>query len=146
MMVCIERLGIPFLKCWCHLTCSRYDIIWGISYGRYYSYSKVKKDPTIKSERKLSHTLSMKKDYLTLYKYRWLTHCYTKLAHIYGSPEILKNVIPFSSIFCCSRYWPMGQIPGRYNQATHRECIRALVPEFGDMPRVIQYLGSTDLR
>ena len=61
--------------------------------------SKVKKDPTLKTERKLSEILGKNKDLIPQTKYRQLIQHYTKLPHIYGLPKIHKNGIPLRPIF-----------------------------------------------
>ena len=59
-----------------------------ISNGR---YCKVKKNPTLKTERKLSQILSKNKDLIAQMKQ--LTQLYSKLPHIYGLPKINKDGI-----------------------------------------------------
>ena len=61
-------------------------------------YSKVKKDPTLKTERKLSQILGKNKDLIPQTKYRQLIQHYSKLPHIYGLPKIHKNGIPLRPI------------------------------------------------
>ena len=48
-------------------------------------YSKVKKDPTLKTERKLSQILGKNKDLIPQTKYRQLIQHYSKLPHIWPS-------------------------------------------------------------
>ena len=57
-------------------------------------YCKVKKDPTLKTERKLSQILGKNKDLTPQTKYRQLIQHYSKLPHIYGLPKIHKDGIP----------------------------------------------------
>ena len=61
-------------------------------------YSKVKKDPTLKMERKLSQILGKNEDLIPQTKYRQLIQHYSKLPHIYGLPKIHKDGIPFRPI------------------------------------------------
>ena len=61
-------------------------------------YSKIKKDPTLKTERKLSKILGKNKDLIPQTKYRQLIQHYSKLPHIYGLPKIHKNGIPLRPI------------------------------------------------
>ena len=61
-------------------------------------YSKVKKDPTLKTERKLSRILSKNKDLIPQTKYRLLIQYYSKLPHIYGLLKINKNSISLRPI------------------------------------------------
>ena len=56
-------------------------------------YTKVKKDPTLKTERKLSQILGKDKDLIPQTKYRQLIQHNSKLPHIYGLPEFHKNGI-----------------------------------------------------
>ena len=53
------------------------------------SYSKVKKDPTMKTECKL--LLIKNKDHFAPKTYRQLLQCYTKLTHIYSLPKKKKK-------------------------------------------------------
>ena len=66
-----------------------------IGYG---GYCKVKKDPTLKTENKLSQILGKNKDLIPQTKYRQLIQHYSKLPHIYGLPKIHKNGIPLRPI------------------------------------------------
>ena len=50
-------------------------------------YCKVKKDPTLRTKRKLSQILSKNKDLTPQIKYRLLIQHYSKLPHIYGLPK-----------------------------------------------------------
>ena len=61
-------------------------------------YCKVKKDPTLKTERKLSQILGKNKDLIPQTKYRQLIKHYSKLPHIYSLPKIHKNGIPLRPI------------------------------------------------
>ena len=61
-------------------------------------YCKVKKDPTLKTERKLSQILGKNKDIIPQTKYRQLIQHYSKLPHIYGIPKIHKDGIPLRPI------------------------------------------------
>ena len=61
-------------------------------------YSKVKKDPTLKTERKLSQILSSNKDLIPQIKYRQLTQNYSTLPHIYDLPKVHKDGIPLRLI------------------------------------------------
>ena len=61
-------------------------------------YCKVKKDPTLKTERKLLQILEKNKDLIPQTKYRQLIQHYSKLPHIYGLPEIHKDGIPLRPI------------------------------------------------
>ena len=61
-------------------------------------YGKVKKDPTLKTERKLSQILGKNKDLIPQIKYRQLIQHYSKLPHIYGLPKIHKDGIPLRPI------------------------------------------------
>ena len=61
-------------------------------------YCKVKKDPTLKMERKPSQILGKNKDLILQTKYRQLIQHYSKLPHIYGLPKISKDDIPLRSI------------------------------------------------
>ena len=61
-------------------------------------YSKIKKDSTLKTERKLSKILGKNKDLISQTKYRQLIRHYSKLPHIYGLPKIHKNGIPLRPI------------------------------------------------
>ena len=61
-------------------------------------YCKVKKDPTLKTERKLSHILGKNNDLIPQTKYRPLIQHYSKLPHIYGLPKIHKDGIPLRPI------------------------------------------------
>ena len=56
-------------------------------------YSKVKKDLTLKTEKKLSQILGKNKDLIPQTKYRQLIQHYSKLPHIYGLPKIHKDDI-----------------------------------------------------
>ena len=69
-----------------------------ISNGR---YSKVKKDPTMKTERKLSQILIKNQDHFAPKTNRQLSQRYTKLPHIYGLPKIHKDGIPQRPIVSC---------------------------------------------
>lgn len=64
------------------------------------SYSKVKKYPTMKTERKLSQILIKNKDHLLPKTYRQLS-CYSKLPCIYGLLKIHKDGIPLKPIVTC---------------------------------------------
>ena len=64
-------------------------------------YCKVKKNPTLKTERKLSQILSKNKDLIPQRKYRQLIQYYSKLSHIYGLPKIHKDGIPLKPIVSC---------------------------------------------
>ena len=66
-----------------------------IGYG---GYCKVKKDRTLKMERKLSQILGKNKDLIPQTKYRQLIQHYRKLPHIYGLPKIHKDGIPLRPI------------------------------------------------
>ena len=74
-------------------------------------YCKVKKDPTLKTERKLSQILGKNKDLISQTKYRQLIQHYSKLPHIYGLPKIHKNGIPFRPIVSnrCSACHPLSR-------------------------------------
>ena len=61
-------------------------------------YCKVKKDPTLKTERKLSQILGKNKDLIPQTKYSQLIQHYSKLPHIYGLPKIHKDGIPLRPI------------------------------------------------
>ena len=61
-------------------------------------YCKVKKDPTPKTERKLSQIIGKNKDLIPQTKYRRLIQHYSKLPHIYGLPKIHKDSIPLRPI------------------------------------------------
>ena len=61
-------------------------------------YYKVKKYPTLKTERKLSQILRKNKDLIPQIKYRPLTQHDSKLPHIYGLPKIHKDGIPLRPI------------------------------------------------
>ena len=61
-------------------------------------FCKVKKDPTLKTERKLSQILGKNKDLISQTKYRQLIQHYSKLPHIYGLPKIHKDGIPLRPI------------------------------------------------
>ena len=61
-------------------------------------YCKVKKDPTRKTERKLSQILGKNKDLIPQAKYRQLIQQYSKLPHIYGLPKIHNDGIPLRPI------------------------------------------------
>ena len=61
-------------------------------------YCKVKKDPTLKMERKLSQILGKNKDLIPQTKYRELIQHYSKLPHIYGLPKIHKDGIPLRPV------------------------------------------------
>lgn len=50
------------------------------------SYSKIKKNLTLKTETKLSQILNKNNDYFAVDKYRQLTQYYSKLRHIYSFP------------------------------------------------------------
>ena len=64
-------------------------------------YCKVKKNPILKTERKLSQILSKNKDSIPQKKYRQLVQHYSKLPHIYGLPKIHKDGIPLRPIVSC---------------------------------------------
>ena len=61
-------------------------------------YSKVKKDPTLKTERKLSLILGKNKDLMPQTKHRQQIQHYSNPPHIYGLPKIHKNGIPLRPI------------------------------------------------
>ena len=61
-------------------------------------YSKVKKDPTLKTERKLSQISGKNKGLTPQTKYRQLIQHYSKLSHIYGLLKIHKNGISLRPI------------------------------------------------
>ena len=61
-------------------------------------YCKVKKDPTLKMERKLSQILGKNKNFIPQTKYRQLIQQYSKLPHIYGLPKIHKDGNPLRPI------------------------------------------------
>ena len=61
-------------------------------------YCKVKKDLTLKTERKLSQILGKNKDLIPQTKYRQLIQHYSKLPHLYGLPKIHKDGIPLSPV------------------------------------------------
>ena len=61
-------------------------------------YYKVKKDPAIKTGRKLSQILGKNKDLIPQTKYRQLIQHYSKLPHIYGLPKIHNDGIPLIPI------------------------------------------------
>ena len=61
-------------------------------------YCKVKKVPTLKTERKLSQILGKNKDIIPQTKYRPLIQHYSKLPHIYDLPKIHKDGIPLRPI------------------------------------------------
>ena len=56
-------------------------------------YCKVKKDLTLKTERKLSQILGKNQDLIPQTKYRQLIQYYSNLPHIYGLPKIHKDDI-----------------------------------------------------
>ena len=58
----------------------------------------VKKDPTLKTEWKLSQIVGKNKDLIPQTKYRLLIQHYSKLPHLYGLPKIHKNGIPLRPI------------------------------------------------
>ena len=60
----------------------------------------LKKDPILKTERKLSQILGKKKDLIPQTKYRQLIQPFSKLPHIYGLPKIHKDGIPLRPIVC----------------------------------------------
>ena len=62
------------------------------------SYCKVKKDPTLKTERKLSQVLGKNKDLIPQTKYKQLIQHYSQLPHINGFPKIHKDGIPLRPI------------------------------------------------
>ena len=68
-------------------------------------YCKVKKDSTLKTERKLSQILGKNKDLIPQTKYRQLIQHYSKLPHIYGLPKIHKDGIPLRSMISWSQRW-----------------------------------------
>ena len=51
-------------------------------------YCKVKKDPTMRMEKKLSQILGKNKDLIPQTKYRQLIQHYSKLPHIYSLPKV----------------------------------------------------------
>ena len=57
------------------------------------AYYKVKKDPTLKTERKLSQILGKNKELIPQTEYRQLIQHYSKLPHIYGLLKIHKDAI-----------------------------------------------------
>ena len=57
-------------------------------------YCKVKKDPTLNTERKLSQILVKNKDIIPQTKFRQLIQHYSKLPNIYGLSKIHKDGIP----------------------------------------------------
>ena len=61
-------------------------------------YCKVKKDPTLKTKRKLSQILGKNKDLILQTKYRELIQHFSKLPHMYGLPKIHKDGIPLRPI------------------------------------------------
>ena len=61
-------------------------------------YCKVKKDPTLKTERKLSQILGKNKDLIPQTKYRQLIQHYSTQPPIYGLPKIHKGGIPLRLI------------------------------------------------
>ena len=61
-------------------------------------YRKVKKDPALKTERKLSQILGKNKDLTPQTIHRQLIQHYSKLPHIYGHPKLHKNGIPLRPI------------------------------------------------
>ena len=61
-------------------------------------YCKVKRDPTLKTERKLSQILGENKDLIPQIKYRQLIQYCSKLPLIYGLPNIHKDGIPLRPI------------------------------------------------
>ena len=61
-------------------------------------YCKVKKDSTLKTEKKLSQILGKNKDLILQTKYRQLIQHHSKLPHIYSLPKIHKNDIPLRLI------------------------------------------------
>ena len=61
-------------------------------------YCKVKKNPTLKMERKLSQVLGKNKDLIPQAKYRQLIQHYSKLPYICGLPKIHKDGIPLRPI------------------------------------------------
>ena len=63
-----------------------------------WGYYKVKNDPTMETERKLSQILCKNKDLIPQTKYRQLIQHYSKLPHIYDLPKIHKNDIPLRPI------------------------------------------------
>ena len=54
-------------------------------------YCKVKQDPTLKTEMKLSQILGKNKDFIPQIKYRHLIQHYNKLPHIYCLPKTHKG-------------------------------------------------------
>ena len=61
-------------------------------------YCKVKKDLTLKMERKMSLILGKNKDLIPQTKYKQLIQHYSKVPHIYGLQKIHKNGIPLRPI------------------------------------------------
>ena len=61
-------------------------------------YCRIKKDLTLKTERKLSQILGKNKDLILQTKYRQSIQHYSKLPHIYGLPKIHKDGIPLRPI------------------------------------------------
>ena len=61
-------------------------------------YCNVKKDPNLKTERKLSQILGKNKDLIPQIKYRQLIQHYSDPSNIYGLPKIHKDGIPLRPI------------------------------------------------
>lgn len=61
-------------------------------------YCQIKKNPTLKIERKLSQVLSKIKDLIPPAKCGELVQHYSKVTHLYGIPKIHKDGIPLSAI------------------------------------------------
>ena len=61
-------------------------------------YCKVKKDLTLKTDRKLSQILGKYRDLISQTKYRQLIQHYSKLPHLYGLPKFHKDGIPLRPI------------------------------------------------
>lgn len=62
------------------------------------SYSNVKKDLILKTERKLSKIVIENKDHFIATKYRQLIQYYNKILIMYGHPKIHKDSTPLRSI------------------------------------------------
>lgn len=74
------------------------------------SYSKIKKDLTLKLERELSKSMSKNNNYFIMNKCKRLTHHYIKLPHMHVLPKIHKDGIPLRPLVLS----PVEQIFFRY--------------------------------
>ena len=61
-------------------------------------YPVLKRNPILKTERKLLQILNKNKDLIPQKKYRQITQQYSKLPHMYGLPKIHKYGIPLRPI------------------------------------------------